>query len=216
MSPRNVLPGSGPPHSPEREGSWIPVTGTGMTSAHFFAPSVTRHALSFDPAVSSDVPCQAVRARLGNRAANAFDHCSAGSCRRGGGAEDVGLQALIRGLDTAVPFVRPGLPRSGYGRRSAVCTAVCHTTYPRVPHTVAPPLPLHNHLLTHRARLAFRFLALVVGLARCRRALTRSQRAPTGDAGRTTCPIAQTKPASSRATAVTVTHLSLPLRMSLR
>jgi len=32
--------------------------------------------------------------------------------------EDVGDQALMRGLDTACPFVRPGLPRSRCGRRS--------------------------------------------------------------------------------------------------
>jgi hypothetical protein len=34
------------------------------------------------------------------------------------GPEDVGDQALIRGLDTALPFVRPGLSLSGIGRRS--------------------------------------------------------------------------------------------------
>jgi hypothetical protein len=32
--------------------------------------------------------------------------------------EDVGDQALMRGLDTACPFVRPRLPRSRCGRRS--------------------------------------------------------------------------------------------------
>jgi hypothetical protein len=32
--------------------------------------------------------------------------------------EDVGDQALMRGLDTAFPFVRPGLSLSGIGRRS--------------------------------------------------------------------------------------------------
>jgi hypothetical protein len=34
------------------------------------------------------------------------------------GPEDVGDQTLIRGLDTALPFVRPGLSLSGIGRRS--------------------------------------------------------------------------------------------------
>src|ERR1700675_2025912 len=34
------------------------------------------------------------------------------------GPEDVGDQALMRGLDTAFPFVRPGLSLSGVGRRS--------------------------------------------------------------------------------------------------
>jgi len=48
--------------------------------------------------------------------------------------EDVGDQALMRGLDTAFPFVRPGLPLSGYGRRVADMLdwhglAAGHTTY---------------------------------------------------------------------------------------
>src|ERR1700680_13643 len=34
------------------------------------------------------------------------------------GPEDVGDQALMRGLDTALPFVRPGLSLSGVGHRS--------------------------------------------------------------------------------------------------
>jgi len=34
------------------------------------------------------------------------------------GPEDVGDQTLIRGLDTAFPFVRPGLSLSKHGRRS--------------------------------------------------------------------------------------------------
>ena len=34
------------------------------------------------------------------------------------GPEDVGDQTLIRGLDTAFPFVRPGLSLSKRGRRS--------------------------------------------------------------------------------------------------
>src|SRR5258707_14618798 len=34
------------------------------------------------------------------------------------GPEDVGDQALMRGLDTALPFVRPGLSLSEIGRRS--------------------------------------------------------------------------------------------------
>ena len=34
------------------------------------------------------------------------------------GPEDVGDQALMRGLDTAFPFIRPGLSLSEVGRRS--------------------------------------------------------------------------------------------------
>ena len=34
------------------------------------------------------------------------------------GPEDVGDQTLIRGLDTAFPFVRPGLSLSKHGHRS--------------------------------------------------------------------------------------------------
>jgi len=34
------------------------------------------------------------------------------------GPEDVGQQALMRGLDTAFPFFRLGLSRSAHGRRS--------------------------------------------------------------------------------------------------
>jgi len=34
------------------------------------------------------------------------------------GPEDVGQQALMRGLDTAFPFIRLGLSRSARGRRS--------------------------------------------------------------------------------------------------
>ena len=41
-----------------------------------------------------------------------------GSCRGEAGPEDVGDQTLMRGLDTALPFVRPGLSLSGVGRRS--------------------------------------------------------------------------------------------------
>jgi transposase len=67
----------------------------------------------------SDVPSQALRSRV----------IDAGPCdatrevwldRAVAEArpEDVGVQALMRGLDTACPFVRPGLPRSRSGRRS--------------------------------------------------------------------------------------------------
>jgi hypothetical protein len=37
--------------------------------------------------------------------------------------EDVGDQALMRGLDTAFPFVRPGLSLSGVGSRRGAGTA---------------------------------------------------------------------------------------------
>ena len=36
------------------------------------------------------------------------------------GPEDVGEQALMRGLDTAFPFFRLGLSRSEVGRRSMI------------------------------------------------------------------------------------------------
>ena len=59
------------------------------------------------------------------------------------GPEDVGDQALMRGLATAFPFVRPGLSLSEVGRRS----------YDR-PHrklgsspAVVPPSLLHDYVL---------------------------------------------------------------------
>jgi hypothetical protein len=36
------------------------------------------------------------------------------------GPEDVGDQALMRGLDTALPFVRPGLSEAAIGRRGEI------------------------------------------------------------------------------------------------
>ena len=67
----------------------------------------------------SDVPSQALRAQFVDvvprsaRIAGFMDRAKAEAR-----PEDVGDQALMRGLDTACPFVRPGLPRSRSGRRS--------------------------------------------------------------------------------------------------
>jgi transposase len=67
----------------------------------------------------SDVQSQALRAQfvdvaLRNAAASQFMDRAEAEAR----PEDVGDQALMRGLDTACPFVRPGLPRSRSGRRA--------------------------------------------------------------------------------------------------
>ena len=69
------------------------------------------------------------------------------------GPEDVGDQALIRGLDTALPFVRPGLSLSGIGRRS------CDR-----PHSKLGNSPCRGPALTS-ARLMFDGAPLL--LARC-------------------------------------------------
>jgi transposase len=67
----------------------------------------------------SDVPSQALRpwvvdaVPFGAAAGRVVDRAVAEAR-----PEDVGDQALMRGLDTACPFVRPGLPRSRCGRRS--------------------------------------------------------------------------------------------------
>ena len=67
----------------------------------------------------SDVQSQALQAQfvdaaLRNAPASQFMDRARAETR----PEDVGDQALMRGLDTACPFVRPGLPRSRSGRRS--------------------------------------------------------------------------------------------------
>ena len=56
------------------------------------------------------------------------------------GPEDVGDQTLMRGLDTALPFVRPGLSLSGIGRRSCIG----HVETSGVPLAVVPPSLLHD------------------------------------------------------------------------
>jgi len=56
------------------------------------------------------------------------------------GPEDVGDQALMRGLDTALPFVRPGLSLSGIGRRS--CDRPRRTLGSSL--AVVPPSLLHD------------------------------------------------------------------------
>ena len=102
---------------------------------------------------------------------------------------DVGDQALIRGLATASPIVRPEVSRSG-ARASAVAG---HTTTTRE--------SLRRHLAPTPAR------PYGGGPAR---------RASACYAGFTSRPIAQTKPASSRATAVTATVSFLPRAESAR
>jgi transposase len=67
----------------------------------------------------SDVPSQALRARIVD--VTSRDAAACGGMDRAEAEtrpEDDGDQALMRGLDTACPFVRPGLPRSRSGRRS--------------------------------------------------------------------------------------------------
>jgi hypothetical protein len=54
------------------------------------------------------------------------------------GPEDVGDQALMRGLDTAFPFVRPGLSLSG------VDHMIGHTVTSGVPLAVVTPSLLHD------------------------------------------------------------------------
>ena len=67
----------------------------------------------------SDVPSQALRSRVidvgpCDAAREVWLDRAVAEAR----PEGVGVQALMRGLDTACPFVRPGLPRSRSGRRS--------------------------------------------------------------------------------------------------
>ena len=100
---------------------------------------------------------------------------------------DVGDQALIRGLATASPIVRPEVSRSG-ARASAVAG---HTTTTR------------ESLRRRLAPTPARPYAGRNGRAACY-------------TGFTSCPIAQTKPASSRATAVTATVSFLPRAESAR
>ncbi len=101
---------------------------------------------------------------------------------------DVGDQALIRGLATASPIVRPEVSRSG-ARASAVAG---HTTTTRE---------------SLRRRLAPTPARPYGGPAR---------RASARYAGFTSRPIAQTKPAGSRAIAVTATVSFLPRAESAR
>ena len=54
--------------------------------------------------------------------------------------EDVGDQALMRGLDTALPFVRPGLSRLGSG----IDRVIGHVGSSGVPLAVVPPSLLHD------------------------------------------------------------------------
>ena len=56
------------------------------------------------------------------------------------GPEDVGEQALMRGLDTAFPFFRLGLSRSEVGRRSMIGHIESIGNSP----AVVPPSLLHD------------------------------------------------------------------------
>ncbi len=56
------------------------------------------------------------------------------------GPEDVGDQALMRGLDTALPFVRPGLSLL----RSGVDHVIGHVVSSGVPLAVVLPSLLHD------------------------------------------------------------------------
>src|SRR5262249_51493256 len=70
--------------------------------------------------LSSDVPSQAQNAHdffLSTRTAVKLGYAMDRAEERTG-PEDVGEQALMRGLDTAFPFFRLGLSRSEVGRRS--------------------------------------------------------------------------------------------------
>jgi transposase len=88
----------------------------------------------------SDVPSQALGARFVDVAASAaavgvgMDRTEAETR-----PEDDGDQALMRGLDTACPFVRPGLPRSRSGRRSG--RWIGHVVFARAP--LPWPRPRH-------------------------------------------------------------------------
>ena len=98
------------------------------------------------------------------------------------GPMDVGDHALIRGLGTASPLVRPGASRSYCGRRRGRPQSVDGSSP-----AVAPPPPLRSPMAGERGSVRY-----AVGI------------------GFTSRPIAQTKPASSRATAVTATVSCLP------
>ena len=100
---------------------------------------------------------------------------------------DVGEQALIRGLATASPCVRPEASRSGT-RASAVAG---HTMTRGNSSAAASPPPMRSR----------------VGCP---------ERVTVGYAGLTSRPMAQTKPASSRAMAVTATVSLLPRAASAR
>ena len=56
------------------------------------------------------------------------------------GPEDVGDQTLMRGLVTALPFVRPGLSCLGSG----IDHVIGHTISSGVPLAVVPPSLLHD------------------------------------------------------------------------
>jgi len=89
----------------------------------------------------SDVRSQARRARLflSTRTGVKLDYKMNRADERAR-PEDVGEQALIRGLDTAFPFVRLGLSRSKVGRRSKDRPRRVLGSSP----AVAPPSLLHD------------------------------------------------------------------------
>ena len=68
---------------------------------------------------TSDVPSQAQSERLSRPHADRHEvGVPMDRAEERAGPEDVGEQALMRGLDTAFPFFRLGLSLSNIGRRS--------------------------------------------------------------------------------------------------
>ena len=130
------------------------------------------------------------------------------------GREDVGDQALMRGLDTALPFVRPGLSLSEIGRRS------CDR-----PHSKLGSSPCRGPALA-AARLMSCWLPFFRGLQRrgcgpvepfmTRRAVHSPGSRYAYRLAMTSRLIAQIKADSSRAIAVATTVGRLPLRVSDR
>ena len=129
------------------------------------------------------------------------------------GPEDVGDQTLIRGLDTAFPFVRLGLSRSARGRRSG-----------DRPHSHVEEFPCRGPALTAARLMSAAFpldLVATEGLWAGRVHLTTPAVHSPGRGYACRVPmtsrlIAQMKAESSRAIAVATTVRSLPLRSSDR
>ena len=105
----------------------------------------------------------------------------------------------MRGLDTAFPCVRLGLPRSASGRRLISATQLSS----RIPSGALPPA-MRNGMSVVSVFLPLKFNGGAVASdqpARC---------------GMTSCPIAHKKADISRAIATVTTVWRLPLAMSLR
>jgi hypothetical protein len=123
---------------------------------------------------------------------------------------DVGQQPLMRGFVTC-PSVRPGLSRSENGHRS------CDR-----PHRMIENSPYHG-LRSRRCTRLHSFTGPCPGAGSLEKVANVPLASsdvppywPAAPAGVIARLIAQMKPASSRATAVTATVLSLPLRINAR